>query len=96
MARPADPKDAGSYSQLVVEKFGDYLARDFNAAGAWLASQPRDSRNDGAIQKFALVAARSDRETALLWVEQISDQRLRETTLASPEFTGSSSIALPR
>jgi hypothetical protein len=96
IASPSDAEQESAYSGLLTDKFGAFLERDFDAAGAWLAKQPRDSRNDGAIRKFALEAARSDRETALLWVEQISDPRLREATLASPEFTGSPTVVRPR
>jgi hypothetical protein len=95
-AIPADTKDAGRYSELVADRFAEYLKRDFAAAGAWLATQPRDARNDGAIQKFALAAAGTDREAALQWAQQISDERLREATLARPEFTGTSSVVRPR
>ena len=93
MPDPADLVQQNDYSQLVSKAFGDYLRSDFDAAGAWLASQPADRRNDGAVQQFALEAARYDREAALLWANEIGNERLRAATLA--KLTGQAPIVRP-
>jgi hypothetical protein len=96
MVRAPTVKEQGGYSQLLTDTFENYLRCDIDGAGTWLAGQPRDARYDGSIQKYALQAARIDQDAARLWAQEIRDERLREATLARPEFTRNPSVIRPR
>ena len=75
--------------------FRAFLREDFDAASAWLASQPLDSAYDRAIAHFAGVAAAYDPEAARLWANEITEERLKAFTLKKIEDAEAAEVPRP-
>ena len=58
-----------------------WARKDFNAAGAWLGSQPSSPERDAAMSTFARTVVSIDPEAAATWAASIDDEQARTSAL---------------